>query len=92
MITETRDAAIRNCRFAFKCDQQWRDLAETSSEKVRSCADCGHDVFFCETDAELIDAIRMNRCVAIVQAQETDGNDLSLIQYSVGNVTIPFGP
>ncbi|MGE0116089.1 MAG: hypothetical protein AB7T07_14555 [Steroidobacteraceae bacterium] len=65
---------IRNCLFAFKCDKQWGDLIRTSFEKVRFCTDCSRDVFFCSTDSELAEAVRLNRCVAVavVSALPTD--------------------
>ena len=57
--------AIRNCTFAFKCDKKWEDLKTTSGQDVRFCGACQRDVYFCHTDAQLRDAIVLNRCVTI---------------------------
>lgn len=57
--------AIRNCTFAFRCDQQWQKLKNTQNSDVRFCGECQREVFFCHTDKELAEAITLNRCVAI---------------------------
>jgi len=59
---------IRNCRFAYKCTKQWTDLTKTDSviDNVRHCDDCQQSVYLCWTDAQLVKAIRLDRCVAIV--------------------------
>ncbi len=71
MTTQRSNTAIRNCRFAFRCDKEWQDLTETTFPKVRFCGDCERDVFLCTTDAQLAEAIRLNRCVALVQNRST---------------------
>jgi len=58
-------ATIRNCKFAFKCSKQWDDLVLTAFDQVRHCNSCERDVFYCRTDADLADSIRLNRCIAV---------------------------
>lgn len=58
---------LRNCEFAYRCNAQWGQLLETTVEQVRFCLDCGKAVHRCDTDAELLKAIRLNHCVAIPQ-------------------------
>lgn len=59
------DSQLRNCKLAFKCDAKWGDLAATGRSKIRFCNDCQQEVHRCETDEELLQAIRSNLCVAI---------------------------
>jgi len=75
MTDQSSNTAIRNCRFAFKCNKQWADLRETRFSKVRFCVDCQRDVFLCTTDGELREAVRLNRCVALNQFFD-DGPDV----------------
>lgn len=56
---------IRNCEFAFRCNAKWEDLSPTGRANIRFCNECEKDVRRCETDEELIKAIRSNLCVAI---------------------------
>lgn len=56
---------FRNCEFAFKCDADWYELDETSSEKIRFCNKCQKQVHRCDSDEELLLAIKSNLCVAI---------------------------
>lgn len=62
------EQTIRNCRFAFRCKKQWSDLAPSpiDGENVRYCDDCQESVLLCKTDKELTEAIRSNRCVALI--------------------------
>jgi hypothetical protein len=56
---------LRNCEFSFKCDAQWDEMGKTETENVRFCDACQKEVYRCDTDEELIRAIRSNLCVAI---------------------------
>ena len=56
---------IRNCSFAFKCEMQWKKLRETEDRKIRFCKNCQKEVYFCESDEELVDAIHRNKCICI---------------------------
>ncbi len=55
---------IRNCRFAFKCDKDWDSLGYLGNDDVRFCQTCQKEVHFCNDDDELIQNIKLNRCVA----------------------------
>lgn len=59
------ELSIRNCQFAIRCDRQWAQLRTTSNDEVRYCDKCQHDVYWCQTDRELAEAVALNRCVAI---------------------------
>jgi len=37
----------------------------TPEGTVRFCSDCQKEVYFCQTDTELVSNIKLNRCVAI---------------------------
>ena len=56
---------IRNCQFAFKCEVVWENLEQKRSKKIRFCKACEKNVYFCDSDYELAEKIRQNRCVAI---------------------------
>lgn len=56
---------LRNCEFAFRCNAKWNDLAPTGRANIRFCNDCEKEVHRCDTDEELLQAIRSNLCVAI---------------------------
>ena len=60
-----KDITIRNCKFAFKCEERWAYLQTTEDDNVRFCDSCQQQVFFCKTDDELLIAIKNNRCVSI---------------------------
>jgi hypothetical protein len=75
---------IRNCRFAFRCHQQWRALEKTTDPAVRYCHECSLEVVPCRRDAELRAALQADRCVAIEQA------GAPAITHTVG-VIHPFG-
>ena len=64
---------IRNCVFGFKCDKNWGELTHTESGGVRFCQSCQKEVFFCESDDELVKYVRLNRCVAMYK-EEGFGN------------------
>jgi len=64
---------IRNCIFGFKCDKNWGELTRTESDEVRFCQSCQKEVFFCESDDELVRYVRLNRCVAMYK-EEGFGN------------------
>jgi hypothetical protein len=56
---------IRNCRFAFRCHQNWLSLENTEDPRVRYCHECARQVVLCQRDAELAAALQANHCVAI---------------------------
>jgi hypothetical protein len=55
-----------NCRFGFRCPKQWDDLKPTDKATVRYCDHCEENVYSCNTQRELIDAMKKNHCVAIM--------------------------
>ncbi|MDP2229944.1 hypothetical protein [Methylotenera sp.] len=63
---------IRNCTFGFRCEEKWEDMketyldiAETIKTKGRFCGVCKEQVYLISTSDELMDAIKLNQCVAI---------------------------
>jgi len=56
---------IRNCRFSFRCHQQWQSLEHTADPGVRYCHECSRQVVLCHRNAELRAALHANECVAI---------------------------
>jgi len=65
---------LRNCVFGFKCTSNWDEMKRTSEQRVRHCDECKKDVYFITKPEELIEAINLNRCVAIAPAESQ--NDL----------------
>ena len=65
MSEDTSQRLIRNCRFAFRCHQQWQSLEHTLDPRVRYCHECSRQVVLCRRDAELRAALQGNECVAI---------------------------
>jgi len=56
---------IRNCVFGFRCAQKWDEMEETSRDGVRFCKECAKDVYLISSEDKLLEAITLNRCVAI---------------------------
>ena len=67
IITKAPDGQgyIGGLQFAFACDKKWSHLAITSNENVRHCLGCRKDVYLCQTDTELEESTRLNRCIAV---------------------------
>jgi hypothetical protein len=83
---------IRNCRFAFRCTQQWDTLSATQNPRQRYCGECERHVVLCESDDELRAALRRNDCVAFPASllqfrMESD----EAIPYMVGAVMPSYG-
>lgn len=53
---------------------KWDDLKSTEEADVRYCQKCEKNVYFCHSDKQLWDAIRLNRCIAI-DADQADGSE-----------------
>lgn len=66
-------ATIQNCplKFHFQCSKQWMDLLPTEQATVRFCTDCQHEVFYCESNAEILAHARAGHCIA----REVPGDD-----------------
>jgi hypothetical protein len=57
---------LRNCKLAFQCDQEWQTLDSTSEGKdIKYCNICDRNVYFCNSNEELAEAVKNNRCIAI---------------------------
>ena len=70
---------IRNCVFGVKCNSSWDDMRVISQGdetgdigRVRFCNTCQKEVFECIDNNELVENIRLNRCVTFMP------DDLSL--------------
>jgi hypothetical protein len=59
------NTTIRNCIFSFKCEMKWGKLNETDDENIKFCDSCQKEVYFCNSDEELVEAIKRNKCVSI---------------------------
>ena len=62
---EINSIKIRNCVFGFRCSQNWDAMQETSRDGVRFCKECAKDVYWVKSKENLLEAIALNRCVAI---------------------------
>ncbi|REL35881.1 hypothetical protein [Thalassotalea euphylliae] len=56
---------FRNCEFKFKCPEDWDSMSITDDDTVRHCEVCERNVYLCQDESEIIDALKFNRCVAI---------------------------
>ena len=63
---------IQNCKFKFRCTQQWGLLERTEVSRIRYCVECESEVHRCETDKQLAAAVRNGLCVAIPNKVEDD--------------------
>ncbi|CAN6133892.1 hypothetical protein MCETRH20_00910 [Methylophilaceae bacterium] len=63
---------IRNCVFGFRCAQKWDEMEETSRDGVRFCKECEKDVYLISSEDKLLEAITLNRCVAIEVPKDSE--------------------
>jgi hypothetical protein len=56
---------LRNCEFGFKCNANWDEMIVSENEHIRNCELCKKDVYYLRQPEELIQAMRLNQCVAI---------------------------
>ncbi len=70
---------IRNCIFAFKCEQKWEEMQITKKQNVKFCLSCQKEVFFCSTDKQLKDAIVLNRCISIEYVEQINNQTIRLM-------------
>ena len=73
-MAEDGGVSIRNCRFAYKCSRNWNGLRLTAVPGERFCGECNRTVYFCETHSHLTEAIRLDRCVAILDEVMHNGS------------------
>jgi len=67
--------AVRNCVYGFKCEADWQKMVVVRGEneyedgslisEVRFCKDCQKEVYQCNFDEELLENIKLNRCVRV---------------------------
>lgn len=69
-----RPIKIRNCVFGFRCTENWSSMGGTNQYDVRFCASCEKEVYLVSTEADLMEAITLNRCVAIRISPMIDGD------------------
>ncbi len=55
---------LRNCKFGFKCSQNWFKLNETENQNVKFCKKCKENVYMVFKNEELAKAVQDNKCVA----------------------------
>jgi hypothetical protein len=67
-----KNSEIRNCRFAFKCNAKWDELVHTRNDEIRFCGECQREVYYCYSDDDLAESIRLNRCIAITPYSDSE--------------------
>ena len=72
---------IRNCVFGFECKMDWETMPNVAQSDrgstIKFCSNCDKEVYQSVTDDELLENIKLNRCIAIERPSE-DGNDTLL--------------
>ena len=53
------------CNFSFKCSQQWDKLLPTKNSDRRFCNSCQRDVYYIDSEVDLIKARNNGNCVAV---------------------------
>jgi hypothetical protein len=64
-IASANEYLVRNCTIAYQCNTKWENLTDDGIEGVRFCEKCEKEVHLCVSDAEVIDSIRRNLCIAV---------------------------
>jgi len=64
-MVKLSDYLIRNCKIAYKCEQQWEDFAKGKIPSIRHCNQCDREVVQCKTVKQLRNALMVNACVAV---------------------------
>ncbi len=70
-MNDDNQIKIRNCVFGFKCEINWDEMVLTNDDKVRHCGACEKNVYLIDDSDELFEAIKQNRCVAIIDDEVT---------------------
>ncbi len=71
--TPAEKSVIRHCKIGYKCTLKWAELKEIPClPKIRSCETCNSHVYLCDTDEELLNAIKGNKCVAVINFNDVD--------------------
>ena len=72
------ELVIRNCTQAVTCDAKWENLEETKNLGIRFCQNCQKNVHLCSSDNALVEAVRLNQCVAINPNDSSSELDLMI--------------
>ena len=68
--------SIRNCILGFKCDADWdsmqfigevETLESNKISQIRFCSFCQKEVYESNSDKELTENIKLNRCVSFIR-------------------------
>lgn len=54
---------ISNCLWGYQCSQTWGSLKKTLNPNIRFCFQCRKDVFKTASENELIENVKLNRCI-----------------------------
>lgn len=54
---------INNCWWGYECSQTWNTLEKTLKPDIRFCHKCKKDVFKTDSEDELVENIKLNRCM-----------------------------
>ena len=55
---------LRNCRLGEGCHRTWDSLQATEATAVRFCSECREKVYYAGSAQELLDHLKLGRCVA----------------------------
>ena len=90
MNKESSELSIRTCVFGFQCQNRWQDMnivqttsSSISSGEVRYCDGCQKEVYESLDDAELLENIKLNRCVLINRPNDSESTQL------MGTIQLP---
>lgn len=60
---------IRNCKFAYRCNQRWEHLEPVVGRSdLRYCTRCSERVHLVDSEARFAELARQGRCVAVLSA------------------------
>jgi hypothetical protein len=59
---------------------KWEKLNETEDDNIRFCQNCQKEVHFCETDEELVEAIKRNKCIGIPSPFDSNNTLVGLVE------------
>ena len=71
---------IRNCVLGFKCDIDWDAMRLVSTttnlndeeSEIRFCSQCQKEVYESNSDEELLENIKLNRCVSFLKEDDIE--------------------
>ena len=78
---EEKEYTLRNCVFGFNCSSNWELMKfidiSTCGGEIKFCNSCQKEVYECIDDDELIQNIKLNRCVSISRYENNEEIRLS---------------